>query len=59
MLLRKIFLAAISVYYAVSDSTVTSLTATGKLVNAEQYKQGLLASLVMGISLFVQILLHH
>ena len=53
VLMRKILLAGISVFYAVSVSTVTTAT-----VNADQYQQGLLASLVMGVSLFFQMLFH-
>jgi hypothetical protein len=51
--MRKIVLAGISVFYAVSASTVTTSP-----VNTDQYQQGLLASLMIGVSLFFQMLFH-
>ena len=59
VLLRKIFLAGISVFYAVGVSSVTnSICSSETTVNADQYQQGLLASLVLVVALFIQMLFH-
>jgi hypothetical protein len=56
VLLRKILIAAITVFGAVRVASVTDSSSGDTAVDEDQYQQGLFASLVMGVALFFQMM---